>query len=539
MRTECGRKTAFVLALTCCISAAAPRAQAAAAQKLAVVARGIGPGSDKAAALVGHYAHDALDTDERFELVNVTQALGNAERDRALHHFTVAEGLFQKAKEAYARLDLDVADDALRSCLSRYERHAGYVRDYKKVAEALMLLGAVRILRGDERMGQNFLEQALIAYPAIEPDPRIFNPAMRAQFSQTATHLGSRSAGVLALSTSPGAAAAYVDGRFVGVTPVVVESLAEGRHYVRVERDGYRPWGKVLAVGANGETSDSAVLKPTLHFEEFDALLERGARSLEGDPGDQRNVSVAELCRLLGADQVLLAEVRLDGERVRIVADQDDGRGRRGDKPAQHVFAYEPRLEVYEREVGLLLRNGFGYGQPAASSAAAEASAKPHAKEARDKDLDRVLGAALPHAGSRSKVTKQVLAASLTTVGVGAMVGGGVEWALAKRTHGTWRKMAQTQRGQLAMRAHGRNQALLGDVLMGAGVAATLAGVLTWTLWHPDVSVADVLREPVAPAPSAGGSAGGHRVSLASEVDFTLNVQPTLHGALVLPTWSF
>jgi hypothetical protein len=219
---------------------------AQAAPKIATLSHGAGPGADKAAALVGHYTRQAFSQDERFELVPVGQVLGNAERDRALRNFSEAEQAASRARDAYDQLDLDGAESGCKLALSRYERFAAYVDDFKKVAETMMLLGAVFILRGDERQGTQSLEQALNVYPQSEPDPRVFNPAMRAQFSQVSARLATRSGGTLSIATTPGYAEVFVDGHFVGVSPVALENVTEGRHYIRLSRDGYKPAGKVM-----------------------------------------------------------------------------------------------------------------------------------------------------------------------------------------------------------------------------------------------------------------------------------------------------
>src|SRR6185437_3973217 len=100
---------------------------AAHAARMAAVVRGSGAGSDKAAALVGHYMRDVLSKDERYEVIDLSKVLGNPDRDRALRSFQSAEEAVQKGHEAYDSLELDAAVDDLTGVLTKYERQAAYV----------------------------------------------------------------------------------------------------------------------------------------------------------------------------------------------------------------------------------------------------------------------------------------------------------------------------------------------------------------------------------------------------------------------------
>src|SRR5690606_10893184 len=107
------------------------------------------------------------------------------------------------AKTAFESLDLDAAVDHLNSALSKFERNAAFVTDFPKVANALMLLGATHILRGEEKTGARRLAQAIALVPDIQPDPRIFNPGMRDIFEQAGKELTSRPEGDITLTSNP------------------------------------------------------------------------------------------------------------------------------------------------------------------------------------------------------------------------------------------------------------------------------------------------------------------------------------------------
>jgi len=65
--------------------------------------------------------------------------------------------------------------------------------------------------------------------------------------------------GTVNILSTPGGADIYVDGKFVGNTPSLVE-LALGSHNVRIEAQGCKPWARVLDVTAGSKVTIQAVL---------------------------------------------------------------------------------------------------------------------------------------------------------------------------------------------------------------------------------------------------------------------------------------
>ncbi|HET6346422.1 MAG TPA: hypothetical protein VFH51_15930, partial [Myxococcota bacterium] len=118
MKTIATRRAAWGpwVLLTALLVAGGP----ARAARMATIVRGTGAGSEKAAALVGHYVHEQLSKDERYEVVDLSKALGNPDRDKALRNFQAAEELVQKGHDAYDALELDAAVDYLTNTLTKY-----------------------------------------------------------------------------------------------------------------------------------------------------------------------------------------------------------------------------------------------------------------------------------------------------------------------------------------------------------------------------------------------------------------------------------
>lgn len=68
-------------------------------------------------------------------------------------------------------------------------------------------------------------------------------------------------AGKVMFTSDPQGADIYVDEKFVGNTPSLVE-LAPGSHSVHIEMQGRKPWTRVLDVTAGNKVTIQAVLAP-------------------------------------------------------------------------------------------------------------------------------------------------------------------------------------------------------------------------------------------------------------------------------------
>ncbi len=463
---------------------------AAMAGKVAVVVRGVGAGSDKAAGFVSHYLTEIVGQDARYDVVELSDALGGGNAERAKRAFEVAEEMVQKGRNAYETLDLDPAIEYLNTALTKYERHAAEVQEIKKVAEVLMLLGATHILRGEEQTGAKRLAQAIAIYPDIEPDPRIFNPGMRQVFQDAADRLGRRPQGTLSITSNPSYARVYMDGAFVGVTPLAVDKITEGRHFIRLAKAGYADWGRVIDVIGQVEATDVATLKATDNFEELDALVEAALPSVPGkEVGDPVGEVFRQLGVLLGVESLLLTEVRLDGERVRARAILVDVNEAKVQRSGSQTFSYDSRPDTYRREILALWQAGFGDGTAVALGDDGAGGEDPSSVHAAGGEC---------YGMSCSKFKTVVLAVG---AGSGALLGllGGLLDYLAYVDHNNYRQTPQTSPEAESLRKSGITKSIIGDVLLGLGVATAAASVGFFFLYEPAQSA-----ESVAPAPKDG-----------------------------------
>lgn len=71
-----------------------------------------------------------------------------------------------------------------------------------------------------------------------------------------------RQEGALQLDSRPAGASVFVDGRAVGKTPLLLESVEAGEHSIRLEQEGYRRWISSVRVAAGERVRVAASLEP-------------------------------------------------------------------------------------------------------------------------------------------------------------------------------------------------------------------------------------------------------------------------------------
>jgi hypothetical protein len=124
---------------------------------------------------------------------------------------------------------------------------------------------------------------------------------------------------VLEISASPVPASAYLDGVFLGITPVKAEALRPGSHYVTLVAKGYELAQEKIVVGS--VSNSSLVLKPTKRGLEFFALR----AGLHEQPSSEGHE--AELAQWAGVDEVLVfARVQGPGAIYAAFSASKDGR---------------------------------------------------------------------------------------------------------------------------------------------------------------------------------------------------------------------
>jgi hypothetical protein len=146
-----------------------------------------------------------------------------------------------EGKQAYQQLQVDKTLKLMEEAL-RYQEFCGpEIRDPAVFTDLHVFAGLARLAQGEQdRAGAEF-KQAVSHDPGLVLSTKRFPPDVVDVFSRAKRQLLSSQPTQMSVISRPAGAEVYVDGRSQGTTPVAVP-LYPGRHFIRVELEGYSPW---------------------------------------------------------------------------------------------------------------------------------------------------------------------------------------------------------------------------------------------------------------------------------------------------------
>ncbi|HYX93031.1 MAG TPA: PEGA domain-containing protein [Myxococcaceae bacterium] len=409
-------------------------------------------------------AAQALDRAGRFELVSPTYALdpGNA-RARQLR---VDEGiaLLNHAQGAYNDLDtarsLSGADQAIKAFTD-----SDLTAHWKEFTAAWVLKIASLVANEAPRAAQEEIAQLLAVDPSIQFSPNFFPPEIISSAERTRQQ-SSKGAETLEIRTVPSGAEIYLDARFKGISPLKIEALAAGAHYVTAKAPGFSVVQQKVPTGAV-----EIDLRPAEYSSQYVAALDRIARNPDRKARDE---AAREYGTLIGADQVVLVifDAKASPTQVRLV-------GLRLDPKDGHNLAYKAQEFPLDRVV---------------ASADAFVAELIGTDDARRGGPVTHYGQEFFSGGIRRPAGLGLLGLSVVAAGLGAMFG-----AQANDTNATWRSTPQTDPSSASLETRFKRQAVMANVgFLGALLLAGGGGYLTFTGGPSD----ETPRAPVVPGPT-------------------------------------
>ncbi len=327
--------------------------QEALASRIAVVVKGEGADSEKAATLSAEALEGLISEDSRYELFSLSLALGDPGAVASVQAFAKAAKLHKKAQTAYDSFELDLAIKYLKSALRLYEHNVAYVKSTKEIANALVLLGRIQFTRNEKKIAQKRFLEAFALYSSPVLGSGEISPELQKAFERADRKTTFKATGMISITSNARFARIYLDGKFSGLAPESIKDIPVGRHYLRIEKEGYGPWGSVIHVKPKGKSRFNAYLKQLLKFEKFDATMNTAMRLLndserDGQPHQDIFYKVGEI---LGANKLFLASVKLEGNRAQVIAAQFSTSLGIRKKTARHSFLYSDDIDIFKREM--------------------------------------------------------------------------------------------------------------------------------------------------------------------------------------------
>ena len=296
--------------------------------KVVVVPFSVGDGaSDSAAAKFTRLLNEELKTrDDVLEIVNppatkaapapppekVASSGGGAKRTTPSPEAIAA---LESGKKALADLKFDEAIAMLKKGIDLSLADPA-TADYPAVLEAYISLGVAAFRQGDEKEATS----ALFHLARLDPNyqlPPGFPPIFGREFEKAKKKVEKQPKGSVSIEGPPGSTG-FVDGRDLGMVPVLEENLAPGAHYVKVEGSKGERYGQTVEI-------KSAVAKVRANFggappKEPAPVVSSGGSGI-ANPSIGRSIDDATAARLstyakaAGADYAVVGIVYRTGDQ--------------------------------------------------------------------------------------------------------------------------------------------------------------------------------------------------------------------------------
>jgi hypothetical protein len=289
----------------------------------AVLALGKDPSGQKPAAMADALLRRQVDAARGLRLIEPGRVLSGDPRTREEETVERARAALADGRRAYDALALDDAIARLGQAVSLYQQAGPLVGDLAELRTALAHLAAALVLRGSADEAESTFLELLTIDPGFQLTG--FPPTVERVFEQATRRLDATPSGGVEIYSTPPYAAAFLDGRFEGVTPLVLDDVVAGTHYLRLEKLGYTVHGAPLEIAPNQRVTSQTRLSSLGRGAELRDLAARSVPevSQEGMGGQTR-----ELARQLVADTVIFVTVsqsRRDATFVGAVYDAREG----------------------------------------------------------------------------------------------------------------------------------------------------------------------------------------------------------------------
>ncbi|MCA9518638.1 MAG: PEGA domain-containing protein [Myxococcales bacterium] len=197
------------------------------------------------------------------------------------------------------------AEQAFKKAYDAISTYRGPL-DKRLMARILKGYGVASAMTGRASNAEQMMSASLNVWPDQQASEYGWTLDTRSAFREVERTHAEAAPGSVELSSDPDGAEVRIDGDLKGFTPLTVEGLAPGLHWVEATIDGYYRGGQFVAVPAGDSSLAHVPLDPVPNQRTIDAAQSNVQRLIRGP---QVASPLGDLKRLAGADVILVFEV--------------------------------------------------------------------------------------------------------------------------------------------------------------------------------------------------------------------------------------
>jgi hypothetical protein len=263
--------------------------------------------SEKAAAIMNKYARENFKSATEFKLIDVRTFFEEDTPDDRLVSHKKARRLLRRGKKLVDDLELEGAISTLSESVALFKKSAGRLGKGDKYRDAVLYLGAAYIWAGDSQKGLEQFRLAALFDPSRKINQEMFPPSMIEMFQQAQKEVENSAVGEVHVESVPPAGEVYLDGVYHGVSSITLSHIPQGAHFVRIEKDGYLPWGEYVEVQTNQDKTLKAELEMASRMTKFKQLIKPLLAEIEEEKPSNKMI---ELIEWLGVERLVLVSVK-------------------------------------------------------------------------------------------------------------------------------------------------------------------------------------------------------------------------------------
>jgi len=182
---------------------------------------------------------DGLKRNPRLEMKDLDTRLADFAQEVPQDQIDEGRLLLTEGQKALTGLELPAAQKKLTQAVEVLSKVLPHIKK-QELADAMMALAVAQYEQGDKKNARLTLVRLLTWRQDFRLDTNKFPPSIIQPVEEARHEVEKAKRGSLEIRSEPLAAQAYVDGKYVGVTPTFAEGLPAGEHWVTLKKEGYR-----------------------------------------------------------------------------------------------------------------------------------------------------------------------------------------------------------------------------------------------------------------------------------------------------------
>lgn len=276
------------------------------ARRMSVLVVPMDKGAESLQVKLETYMLETLGEYQGLQVKPSDELFGNPPDEEAEASLKRAETGFKESKDAFEGRNYEDAERKLKATIKEFTKAAAALKACGHLCDAMAMFAATLQTRGDVEEAKIAILDLQALGPTFELDRKKFPQEFISLRATVATSRNAQLRGNVNLKTKPNGARIYLDGEFMGYTPMKLETLSIGKHIVRVERPGFKKWGTVVEVSPE-ETPITQELIATSGYKAYDSVLDK----LAGEALKERGgATMTSLGKTFGVDRALVGVLK-------------------------------------------------------------------------------------------------------------------------------------------------------------------------------------------------------------------------------------